>query len=209
MSIVIPVILIAMLLIPALALSSRFEKKRFLDLANAMQVLNENLQLAFNKPELKFLPTEFPSLKGSNKGFELAIFIETTHKNKSLVIELDLGQTEDFSFTLREQTSLDNIGILAGEKDIETKDKVFDRKFFVSSNLPDQMIQLLNEHCRQFALQHYVIFEKGIITLEKGKLQYRHYSPLFVLNNKDKTLKVIEFMILLSTSIKEQSKTKL
>jgi hypothetical protein len=29
------------------------------------------------------------------------------------------------------------------------------------------------------------------------------------LKNKDKTLKVIEFMILLSTSIKEQSKTKL
>lgn len=194
MSIVIPILLIALLLIPALALSSRFEKKRFLDLANAMQVLNENLQLAFNKPELKFLPTEFPSLKGTYKGFELAIFIEKTHKNKCLVIELDLGQTEDFSFTLREQTSLDNIGILAGEKDIETKDKVFDRKFFVSSNSPDKMIQLLNDQCRQFALQNYNIFEKGIITLEKGKLQYRHYSSLFVLNNKDKTLKIVEFL---------------
>ena len=194
MSIVIPVLLIALLLIPALALSSRFEKKRFLALEDAMQVLNENLQLSFKKPELKFLPTEFPSLKGTYKGFELAIFIETTHKNKCLVIELDLGQTEDFSFMLREQTSLDNIGILAGEKDIETKDKVFDRKFFVSSNLPDKMIQILNDQCRQFALQNYAIFEKGIITLEKGKLQYRHYSPLFVLNNKDKTLKIVDFL---------------
>lgn len=205
MSIVIPVILIAMLLIPALALSSRFEKKRFLALANAMQVLNENLLLAFNKPELKFLPTEFPSLKGTYKGFELAIFIETTHKNKCLVIELDLGQTEDFSFTLREQTSLDNIGILAGEKDIETKDKVFDRKFFVSSNSPDKMIQLLNDQCRQFALQNYVIFEKGIITLEKGKLQYRHYSPLFVLNNKDKALKIVDFLDVLEENIRAKN----
>ncbi len=201
MSIVIPVILIAMLLIPALALSSRFEKKRFLDLANAMQVLNEILQLSFKKPELKFLPTEFPSLKGTYKSFELAIFIETTHKNKCLVIELDLDQTEDFSFTLREQTSLDNIGILAGEKDIETKDKVFDRKFFVSSNSPDKMIQLLSDQCKQFALQNYAIFEKGIITLEKGKLQYRHYSPLFVLNNKDKTLKIVEFLDVLKENI--------
>ncbi len=205
MSIVIPVILIALLLIPALALSSRFEKKRFLALEDAMQVLNENLQLSFKKPELKFLPTEFPSLKGTYKGFELAIFIETTHKNKCLVIELDLGQTEDFSFTLREQTSLDNIGILAGEKDIETKDKVFDRKFFVSSNLPDKMIQILNENCRQFALQHYVIFEKGIITLEKGKLQYKHYSPIFVLNNKDKTLNIVDFLDVLEENIRAKN----
>jgi hypothetical protein len=202
MSIVITLLLIALLLIPALALSSRFEKKRFLAFENAMQVLNENFQLSFKKPELKFLPTEFPSLKGTYKDFELAIYIEKTHKNKCLVIELGLGKTEDFSFTLREQTSLDNIGILVGEKDIETKDKVFDRKFFVSSNSPDKMIQLLNDQCRQFALQNYVIFEKGIITLEKGKLQYRHYSPLFVLNNKDKALKIVEFLDVLKKNIR-------
>lgn len=194
MSILIPIFLIALLLIPAIALSSRFEKKRFSAIADAMENLNDNLQLVFQKPVLKFLPSEFPSLKGLHNDSELSIFIETTHKNKCMVIELLLENSEDLSFTLREQTSLDNIGILAGEKDIETKDKIFDRKFFVSSNLPDQMIQLLNDQCRQFALQNYIIFEKGIITLEKGKLQYRHYSPLFVLNNKDKTLKIVEFL---------------
>jgi hypothetical protein len=198
MSILIPIFLIALLLIPAIALSSRFEKKRFSAIADAMENLNDSLQLIFQKPALKFLPSEFPSLKGLYNGSELSIFIETTHKNKCLVIELLLENSEDFSFTLREQTSLDNIGILAGEKDIETKDKIFDRKFFVSSNSPDKMIQLLNDQCRQFALQNYDIFDKGIISLEKGKLQYRHYSPLFVLNNKDKMLKIVEFLGMLS-----------
>jgi hypothetical protein len=202
MTVLIPILLILVILIPALALSSRFEKKRFAEIASNLEFLNSALNLKFEKPELKFLPTDFPSLSGNHQGFDLSVFIETTHKNKCLVIELDLGFTEDFSFTLREQTSLDNIGILAGEKDIETKDKIFDGKFFISSNSPDKMIQLLNENCRQFALQHYAIFEKGIITFENCKLQYRHYSPLFVLKNKDKMLNIIAFMMLLSTGIK-------
>jgi hypothetical protein len=209
MSILIPIFLIALLLIPAIALSSRFEKKRFSAIADAMENLNDSLKLVFQKPVLKFLPSEFPTLKGLYNGSELSIFIETTHKNKCLVIELESAFINDFSFTLREQTSLDNIGILAGEKDIETKDKVFDRKFFVSSNVPDKMTQLLNDQCRQVALQNYAIFDKGIISLEKGKLQYRHYSPLFVLKNKNKTIEIIEFMTLLSNSIREISKTKL
>ena len=201
MSIVIPVLLIALLLIPALALSSRFERRRFSDLADAMLLLNKSLQLDFNKPELKFLPTEFPSLKGIYKNLQLEILVETTHKNKCLIIELKLDNTEDFSFTLREQTSLDNIGILAGEKDIETKDKAFDRKFYISANQPDKILKVLNDSSRQYALQHYYIFEKGIITLEKGTLQYRHYSPLFVLKNKEKTLKIIEFLGILEDKL--------
>ena len=184
-----------------MALSSQFEKKRFSNLANTLLLLNENLNLSFQKPELKFLPTEFPSLSGLYKGNELAIFIETTHKNKSLVIEWKVSPAVDFCFTLREQTSLDNIGIMAGEKDIETKDKVFDRKFFVSSNNPDLIISLLHEDLRKFALEHYSIFEKGIINYEQGKLQYRHFSPLFVLNDSEKTIKIVEFLGVLGNVI--------
>jgi len=201
MSILIPVILIALILIPTLALTSNFERKRFHAIAAALQLLNENLHLSLKKPEIKFLPTEFPRLNGVFREKELNIYIETTHKNKCLVIEIILNDSENLSFTLREQTSLDNIGILAGEKDIETKDKIFDRKFFVSSNVPDKMIQFLNDQIRLFALKNFAIFEKGIITLEKGKLQYRHYSPLFVLKNKEKTLKIVEFLEILGNEV--------
>jgi hypothetical protein len=201
MSILLPFILIILLLIPAMVLSSRFEKKRFLNLVDALLLLNEGLHLSFKKPDLKFLPTEFPSLAGVYEGNDLAIFIESTHKNKSLVIEMNLPPVDDFSFTLREQTTLDNIGIMAGEKDIETKDKAFDRKFFLSASNPEKIIKILHEEHRKFALEHYSIFEKGIIVFEHGKLQYRHYSPLFVLNNREKTMKIIEFLSLLGKSI--------
>ena len=201
MSILLPFILIILLLIPAMVLSSRFEKKRFLNLVDALLLLNEGLHLSFKKPDLKFLPTEFPSLAGVYEGNDLAIFIESTHKNKSLVIEMNLPLVDDFSFTLREQTSLDNIGIMAGEKDIETKDKAFDRKFFLSASNPEKIIKIFHEEQRKFALEHYSIFEKGIIVFENGKLQYRHYSPLFVLINREKTMKIIEFLSLLGKSI--------
>ena len=183
MSILLPFILIILLLIPAMVLSSRFEKKRFSNLVDALLLLNEGLHLSFKKPDLKFLPTEFPSLAGVYEGNDLAIFI----------------------FTLREQTSLDNIGIMAGEKDIETKDKAFDRKFFLSANNPEKIIKILHEGLRKFALEHYSIFEKGIIVFEHGNLQYRHYSPLFVLNNREKTMKIIEFLSLLGKSISQTS----
>ena len=209
MSIVLPVLLIAAILIPALALSSRFEKKRFADIASNLEILNSSLNLSFGKPELKFLPTDFPSLRGNQKGFDLSIFIETTHKNKSLVIQIDLPASDGFNFTLREQTTLDNIGIMAGEKDIETKDIAFDRKFYLSAKDSDKALELFSiDKIRKWALQHYNVFEKGIITFEQHQLQYRHYSPLFVLKNKEKTLEIIEFMTLLSNSISEISKTK-
>jgi hypothetical protein len=201
MSILIPFILIILLLIPAMVLSSLFEKKRFSNLVDALLLLNEDLHLTFKKPDLKFLPTEFPSLGGVYEGNDLAIFIESTHKNKSLVIEMNLPPVDDFSFTLREQTSLDNIGIMAGEKDIETKDKPFDRKFFLSASNPEKIIKILHEELRKFALENYSIFENGIIVYEHGKLQYRHYSPLFVLNNREKTMKIIEFLSLLDKPI--------
>jgi hypothetical protein len=201
MTILLPIILIAMLLIPAMALSSRFEKKRFLKLVDALLSLNEKLNLDFQKPELKFLPKEFPSLSGVYDGYELSIFIESTHKNKSLVIQLIAPRFDDLIFTIREQTSLDNIGIIAGEKDIETKDKAFDRKFFLSASNPDLIISLLHEDLRKFSLEQFSIFEKGIINYENDKLQYRHYSPLFVLNNIEKTMKIIEFLNMLGESI--------
>lgn len=184
-----------------MALSSYFEKKRFSNLANALLLLNENLNLSFQKPQLKFLPTEFPSLSGVYKETELAIFIETTHKNKSLVIEWTVSPADELSFTLREQTSLDNIGMMAGEKDIETGDKAFDRQFFVSGSHPEKIIRLFHNDFRKFALEHYSIFEKGIINYESGKLQYRHFSPLFVLNNREKTLKIVEFLGMLGKLI--------
>jgi cell shape-determining protein MreC len=55
MSILIPIFLIALLLIPAIALSSRFEKKRFSAIADAMENLNDSLQLVFQKPAVRFL----------------------------------------------------------------------------------------------------------------------------------------------------------
>ncbi len=201
MTILLPLLLIILLLIPAMALSSRYEKKRFLNLVDALSLLNNKLNLEFIIPELKFLPKEFPSLSGVYKEYELSIFIESTHKNKSLVIQLGIKQSDEFCFTLREQTSLDNIGIIAGEKDIETKDKAFDRKFFLSASNPDLIIRMLHEDLRKFSLEQYSIFEKGIINYENGKLQYRHYSPLFVLNDSQKTMKIIEFLRMLGESI--------
>lgn len=200
-TIVLPFLLIMLLLIPAIALSSQVEKKRFLKLADALLSLNEKLNLDFQKPELTFLPKEFPSLSGVYNGYELSIFVESTHKNKSLVILLIAPRHDDLIFTLREQTSLDNIGIIAGEKDIETKDKAFDRKFFLSASKPDLIVSLLHEDLRKFSLEQFSIFEKGIINYENGKLQYRHYSPLFVLNNREKTMKIIEFLSRLGESL--------
>jgi hypothetical protein len=95
------------------------------------------------------------------------------------------------------------------EKDIETKDIAFDRKFYLSAKDSDKALELFSiDKIRKWALQHYNVFEKGIITFEQHQLQYRHYSPLFVLKNKEKTLEIIEFMTLLSNSISEISKTK-
>jgi hypothetical protein len=209
MSLLLPVILIAAILIPALALSSRFEKKRFADIASNLEILNSSLNLSFEKPELKFLPTDFPSLRGNHQGFDLSVFVETTHKNKSLIIQIDIPDSDEFNFTLREQTTLDNIGIMAGEKDIETKDIAFDRKFYLSAKDSDKALDLFSiDKIRKWALHHYSVFEKGILTFEQHQLQYRHYSPLFILKNKDKTIEIIEFMTLLSNTIKEISKTK-
>jgi hypothetical protein len=203
MSLLLPILLIAAILIPALALSSRFEKKRFAEVASNLEILNSTLYLRFLKPELKFLPTDFPSLNGNYQGFELSILVETTHKNKALVIQIDIPYSNEFNFILREQTTLDNIGIMAGEKDLETKDIAFDRKFYLSSTDIDKTLELFSiDKIRKWALQHYNVFEKGIINFENGKLKYRHYSPLFVLKNKDKTLEIIEFMTLLSNHIK-------
>jgi hypothetical protein len=208
MSFVLPVLLIAIILIPALAYSSYSERLRFQKIEAALRDLNVKLLLELEIPAISFLPSTFPSLKGEVQNKFFSIFIESTHKNKSLVIQVELPETDDFNFCLREQTGLDNVGIFAGEKDIEIGDPVFDRKFFVSSNQPESIRAILmNATIRKFALENYTIFEKGIINFEKGKLQYRHYSPLFVLNNKDKTLQIIEFMTILSDCIRHNSKT--
>jgi hypothetical protein len=194
MSFILPVLLIAIILIPALAYSSYAERLRFQKIEAALRDLNEEFLLELEIPAISFLPSTFPSLKGEVQNKVFSIFIETTHKNKSLVIQVELPETDDFNFCLREQTGLDNVGIFAGEKDIEIGDPVFDRKFFVSSNQPERIRAILmNITIRKFALDNYTIFEKGIINFEKGKLQYRHYSPLFVLNNKEKTMKIVEF----------------
>ena len=194
MSFILPVLLIAIILIPALAYSSYAERLRFQKIEAALRDLNKKLLLELEIPAISFLPSTFPSLKGEVKNKVFSIFIESTHKNKSLVIQVELPETDDFNFCLREQTGLDNVGIFAGEKDIEIGDPVFDRKFFVSSNQPEKIRDILmNTTIRKFALDNYTIFEKGIINFEKGKLQYRHYSPLFVLNNQEKTMKIVEF----------------
>ena len=194
MSFILPVLLIAIILIPALAYNSYAERLRFQKIEAALRDLNEKLLLELEIPAISFLPSTFPSLKGEVKNKVFSIFIESTHKNKSLVIQVELPETDDFNFCLREQTGLDNVGIFAGEKDIEIGDPVFDRKFFVSSNQPEKIRDILmNTTIRKFALDNYTIFEKGIINFEKGKLQYRHYSPLFVLNNQEKTMKIVEF----------------
>ena len=194
MSFILPVLLIAIILIPALAYSSYAERLRFQKIEAALRDLNKKLLLELEILAISFLPSTFPSLKGEVKNKVFSIFIESTHKNKSLVIQVELPETDDFNFCLREQTGLDNVGIFAGEKDIEIGDPVFDRKFFVSSNQPEKIRDILmNTTIRKFALDNYTIFEKGIINFEKGKLQYRHYSPLFVLNNLEKTMKIVEF----------------
>ena len=194
MSFILPVLLIAIILIPALAYSSYAERLRFQKIEAALRDLNGKLLLELEIPSISFLPSTFPSLKGDVQNKFFSIFIESTHKNKSLVIQVELPETDDFNFCLREQTGLDNVGVFAGEKDIEIGDPVFDRKFFVSSKQPERIRSILmNTTIRKFALDNYTIFEKGIINFEKGKLQYRHYSPLFVLNNKEKTMKIVEF----------------
>lgn len=195
MSFILPVLLIAIILIPALAYSSYAERLRFQKIEAALRDLNKKLLLELEIPAISFLPSTFPSLKGEVQNRVFSIFIESTHKNKSLVIQVELPETDDFNFCLREQTGLDNVGIFAGEKDIEIGDPLFDRKFFVSSNQPERIRAILMDTTiRKFALDNYTIFEKGIIHFEKGKLQYRHYSPLFVLNNQEKTMKIVEFL---------------
>jgi hypothetical protein len=195
MNFIIPIILIALLLIPGIAISSHYERKRFKDILNHLGELNNKLSLELLIPDIKFTPTEFPSLRGHYHNENFAIFIESTHKNKSLVIEFILNTDNDFHFTFREQTGLDNIGILAGEKDIETGDRIFDKKFYISSNYSEKVISIFsNPELKIEALKFPEIFQKGIITLENNKLQFRHYSPAKTLENSSNMLVLIDWM---------------
>lgn len=204
MSFIIPILFIALLLIPGIAMSSHYERKRFKDVLNHLSDLNNKLNLELLIPDLKFTPTEFPSLKGLYHNENFAIFIESTHKNKSLVIEYILNTDNDFNFTFREQTGLDNIGILAGEKDIETGDRIFDKKYFIGSNNSERVISIFsNPELKMEALKFPEIFQKGIITLENNKLQFRHFSPAKTLEKSSNMIVLIEWMYKLLKIIHE------
>ena len=194
MTIVISILLIAIILIPAMIFSNIWGQKNFKSIQLSLSKLNDTLNLNITIPELKYMPTEFPSLSGNYIDDNLKIYIHSTHKNKSLYIEFSTSQI-DFEFSFREQTLLDNAGILAGEKDLETGHKEFDDKFYIESNNPKQCISIFsNEEIREEALKHFHIFNKGLITLSNGRLVYKHYSPVPTLKENDKILLIIVFL---------------
>lgn len=206
MSIVIPVFLIAALLIPSIAISSYYERKRFAEFLTHLTNLNVDLNIELKTVELKFLPSDFPRLQGITKeGFELRIFIESTHKNKQLRIEIACPDAFDFNFSLREETALDKVGILFNEKDIVLKDALFDKRFFMISNNEKRFSELFADVAlREPLLKHPELFEKGILIFENKTLQYQHYNPVFVVENYPKTLLLITWMQSLAFRLKEK-----
>lgn len=159
-------------------------------------LMNLQLKVGLNVPTKKpwSLDWLYPSLIGFFLDKHLSISMYTKQQNgfkspyTSITIDaFHYGKT----FKITTEGFYTKVDKLFGKDDILTRDKTFDRLFYVESNDPKFMVKLLDEEIRDI-MKHDVFMSMGTFVLNQSQLRYDEQLVI----NTDKKRKRFEKIIL-------------